>query len=105
MKISLKGPQLRTGMIPLRRAKARHLEAERLEAERLEEQKREAQKSVLDLTRNIHRKKERELADLQLTGSNGTGKSEPASNNKGPKVGRNDLCPCGSGKKYKKCHG
>jgi uncharacterized protein YecA (UPF0149 family) len=21
------------------------------------------------------------------------------------KVGRNDLCPCGSGKKYKKCHG
>ncbi len=23
----------------------------------------------------------------------------------GEKVGRNDLCPCGSGKKYKKCHG
>lgn len=23
----------------------------------------------------------------------------------GQKVGRNDLCPCGSGKKYKKCHG
>ena len=22
-----------------------------------------------------------------------------------PKVGRNDACPCGSGKKYKKCHG
>ncbi len=22
-----------------------------------------------------------------------------------PKVGRNDQCPCGSGKKYKKCHG
>ena len=22
---------------------------------------------------------------------------------KGPKVGRNDPCPCGSGKKYKKC--
>ncbi len=22
-----------------------------------------------------------------------------------PKVGRNDECPCGSGKKYKKCHG
>jgi preprotein translocase subunit SecA len=21
------------------------------------------------------------------------------------KVGRNDPCPCGSGKKYKKCHG
>src|SRR6266404_864220 len=25
--------------------------------------------------------------------------------NKGPRVGRNDPCPCGSGKKYKKCHG
>lgn len=23
--------------------------------------------------------------------------------NEGPKIGRNDLCPCGSGKKYKKC--
>ena len=22
-----------------------------------------------------------------------------------PKVGRNELCPCGSGKKYKNCHG
>ncbi|WP_449224223.1 SEC-C metal-binding domain-containing protein [Alienimonas californiensis] len=25
--------------------------------------------------------------------------------NTGPDVGRNDPCPCGSGKKYKKCHG
>ncbi len=25
--------------------------------------------------------------------------------NKGPEVGRNDLCPCGSGKKYKNCCG
>ncbi|MBQ2529056.1 MAG: SEC-C domain-containing protein, partial [Treponema sp.] len=23
----------------------------------------------------------------------------------GAKVGRNDPCPCGSGKKYKQCHG
>jgi hypothetical protein len=22
-----------------------------------------------------------------------------------PKVGRNELCPCGSGKKFKRCHG
>lgn len=22
-----------------------------------------------------------------------------------PKIGRNDVCPCGSGKKYKHCHG
>jgi preprotein translocase subunit SecA len=23
----------------------------------------------------------------------------------GPRIGRNDPCPCGSGKKYKHCHG
>ncbi len=26
-------------------------------------------------------------------------------NEDGDKIGRNDDCPCGSGKKYKKCHG
>ena len=25
--------------------------------------------------------------------------------NEGPKIGRNDPCPCGSGKKFKNCHG
>ncbi|MBL9122991.1 MAG: SEC-C domain-containing protein, partial [Planctomycetaceae bacterium] len=25
--------------------------------------------------------------------------------NQGPRVGRNDPCPCGSGKKFKKCCG
>jgi len=29
----------------------------------------------------------------------------PPIRREGPKVGRNDPCPCGSGKKYKKCHG
>jgi preprotein translocase subunit SecA len=31
-------------------------------------------------------------------------KQEPIKRDR-PKVGRNDPCPCGSGKKYKKCHG
>ncbi len=69
----------------------------------IEAQRREAQQSVVDLTRHIQRKKDRELADLQFSGSNGTGPSQPSS--KGSKVGRNELCPCGSGKKYKRCHG
>ncbi len=30
---------------------------------------------------------------------------ERARDEEGKKVGRNDPCPCGSGKKYKKCHG
>ncbi len=29
----------------------------------------------------------------------------PAPVSTGPKIGRNDPCPCGSGKKFKKCHG
>ncbi|MBV9612678.1 MAG: preprotein translocase subunit SecA [Acidobacteriaceae bacterium] len=64
---------------------------------------REAQQSVLDLTRNIQRKKDRELAELQFSG--GEAASQSATVVKAAKVGRNELCPCGSGKKYKKCHG
>jgi preprotein translocase subunit SecA len=29
----------------------------------------------------------------------------PAPARAAPKIGRNDMCPCGSGKKFKKCHG
>ena len=31
--------------------------------------------------------------------------AKPANKFADAKIGRNDLCPCGSGKKYKKCHG
>jgi len=38
-------------------------------------------------------------------GGDGDGaRAEPVRRER-PKVGRNDPCPCGSGKKYKKCHG
>ena len=63
----------------------------------------QAKQSVIDLTRNIQRKKDRELAELQFSG--GEAASQPQTVTKTAKVGRNDLCPCGSGKKYKKCHG
>ncbi|MBV8571880.1 MAG: preprotein translocase subunit SecA, partial [Acidobacteriaceae bacterium] len=69
----------------------------------IEAKQREAQQSVIDLTRNIQRRKDKELAELQLSGAQSNG--QPQAVNKAPKVGRNDLCPCGSGKKYKKCHG
>jgi preprotein translocase subunit SecA len=64
---------------------------------------REAEKSVLDLTRNIQRKKEKELAALQFAGDSNT--TTQTASNPYKNVGRNDPCPCGSGKKYKKCHG
>ncbi|MCB0907303.1 MAG: SEC-C domain-containing protein, partial [Nocardioidaceae bacterium] len=41
-----------------------------------------------------------EGGDVEVTGSTATTKDDPFAG-----VGRNALCPCGSGKKYKKCHG
>jgi preprotein translocase subunit SecA len=71
----------------------------------LEMQQRDAQQAVLDLTRNIQRKKDRELAELQFAGGGNGTSGETKTVAKAAKVGRNELCPCGSGKKYKKCHG
>lgn len=42
---------------------------------------------------------------LVAAGSEGTDAAKKAPIRTGPKVGRNDPCPCGSGKKYKQCHG
>jgi preprotein translocase subunit SecA len=72
-------------------------------AEAAEEQRRAAAKAqMVDFTRNIERKKDKELAALQMGGDDSSGPKTVAV---GQKVGRNDPCPCGSGKKYKKCHG
>jgi preprotein translocase subunit SecA len=38
------------------------------------------------------------------TASGGQGGTQAQVVRAGPRVGRNDPCPCGSGKKYKKCH-
>ena len=48
-------------------------------------------------------KRVRVAKDIQ-TGNPEDGKKRPYVR-KSDKVGRNDLCPCGSGKKYKNCHG
>jgi len=45
---------------------------------------------------------------VESHGGDGEGAAKPKQETvvrTGPKVGRNDPCPCGSGKKYKKCHG
>jgi preprotein translocase subunit SecA len=62
-----------------------------------------AQKSVTDLTRSIERKKQKELDQLQFIGGETSTKKQPVLAK--AKAGRNDACPCGSGKKYKKCCG
>jgi preprotein translocase subunit SecA len=55
------------------------------------------------LEKEFHRKKQRELEAASRSGSDDS--SQPSQRRTGDKVGRNDPCPCGSGKKYKKCHG
>ena len=50
---------------------------------------------------NVHMVSEQSPEPLQNTSSE---KRQPIVNN-GPKIGRNDPCPCGSGKKYKNCCG
>jgi preprotein translocase subunit SecA len=77
-------------------------DAER-EAVAVAQSQKAAAQSMQDFTRNIVRKKEREMADLQFVGGDtSTTQHAPVRTHK---VGRNDPCPCGSGKKYKKCCG
>jgi preprotein translocase subunit SecA len=55
------------------------------------------------LEKEFQRKKQRELEVASMAGAGDA--SQPTQRRTGEKVGRNDPCPCGSGKKYKKCHG
>jgi preprotein translocase subunit SecA len=57
-----------------------------------------------DVARQLDRKQQRQQKDLQY--QTGAAQAEPPKPVRAAaKVGRNDPCPCGSGKKYKKCHG
>jgi preprotein translocase subunit SecA len=57
-----------------------------------------------DFARAMERRQLRQQRDLQY--QTGAAQAEaPKPVKSGAKVGRNEACPCGSGKKYKKCHG
>jgi preprotein translocase subunit SecA len=54
--------------------------------------------------KQIERRQQRQQKDLQFQA--GAAQAEaPKPVRTATKIGRNDPCPCGSGKKYKKCHG
>ena len=54
----------------------------------------------------LERKRKRQEALMAAQQSNNGGDGAPSQvKREGTKVGRNDPCPCGSGKKFKKCHG
>jgi preprotein translocase subunit SecA len=56
------------------------------------------------LEEEFQRRKKRELQQARMAGA-GASAGEATQRRAGEKVGRNDPCPCGSGKKFKKCHG
>jgi preprotein translocase subunit SecA len=57
-----------------------------------------------DQQREIQRRQERQQQQLQY--QTGPAQAEaPKPVRTGAKIGRNDPCPCGSGKKYKRCCG
>ena len=57
-----------------------------------------------EIKQNIERVEQTPKEQLLTNDSDDTVKKKPKVN-KNKKVGRNDPCPCGSGKKYKQCHG
>jgi preprotein translocase subunit SecA len=50
-------------------------------------------------------RRRRQARDLRFVGSGDAAPEKPQPVRTAKKVGRNEPCPCGSGKKYKKCHG
>jgi len=56
-----------------------------------------------DMEAAFQRRKQRELDQARMAGSGSQDAVQQVV--RGDKVGRNDPCPCGSGKKYKKCCG
>jgi preprotein translocase subunit SecA len=60
--------------------------------------------SVDDIEEAFQRKKKRELEQARMAGAGDTQTVQQVVRS-GEKIGRNDPCPCGSGKKYKRCCG
>ena len=56
-------------------------------------------------TKRKERKMTAEKKEFQMSGANSQFQDSREPVRKVAKVGRNDPCPCGSGKKYKHCHG
>jgi SEC-C motif len=59
--------------------------------------------SVDEIEEAFQRKKKKELEQARMAGAGDMQVQQVVRS--GAKVGRNDPCPCGSGKKYKKCCG
>ena len=63
-------------------------------------------KSVIQVDEQVEREKTTDFGKAQhVSAEDSKEKAKKQPIVKGEKIGRNDPCPCGSGKKYKNCHG
>jgi preprotein translocase subunit SecA len=63
------------------------------------------QQEMSEEERLFARRRQRQASELQFVGGGAPESARPQPIRAAQKIGRNDPCPCGSGKKYKKCHG
>ncbi len=86
----------------------RETEIERIEREDAE--KHAAQQRAMQMRHGAEPAGGEEEAPAAAAAQRASGRPQPRVSvqpvrREGPKVGRNDPCPCGSGQKFKKCHG
>jgi preprotein translocase subunit SecA len=72
-------------------------------AEELDQASESIQENLADVKGVQYQHASADGSDQDSAASSANATSQPIQ--AGPKVGRNDPCPCGSGKKYKHCHG
>ncbi|MBI2026405.1 MAG: preprotein translocase subunit SecA [Deltaproteobacteria bacterium] len=78
---------------------------ERLFKVQLQVEQKIEERPVLERELNfVHQQAQSSLRAAQSVGADKAAPKQPTKR-QAPKVGRNDPCPCGSGQKYKRCHG
>ena len=72
---------------------------------RLQESSRTRAVNVVRQNKDIQMKAMKQISSDYFGFDTSSLKKSISNRNSTPKIGRNDPCPCGSGKKYKKCCG
>ncbi len=77
---------------------------------RLQPVRRETAQEIEQKRLAMQRRAMQRITESHADAASGDGEAKPRPKQETvvrtqPKIGRNDPCPCGSGKKYKKCHG
>jgi preprotein translocase subunit SecA len=91
-------------IMKVRPMQRRELSDEEMQARELREQELAAASRV-KVAKEVHEEFDGYANEANARGKNAGAAISTTIVNNAPRVGGNDPCPCGSGKKYKKCHG